>query len=47
MKKLKKKQKKSKKLNNMKKLEKNLIIKYIGKTWKDEKIGKNNENKKF
>ena len=31
----------------MKKLEKNLKIKYTGKKWKDEKIGKNNENKKF
>ena len=31
---------KSKKLNNMKKLEKKLKIKYTGKKWKYEKIGK-------
>ena len=44
--KIEKETKKSKKLNNMKKLEKKLI-KYIGKKWRDEKIGKNKKNKTF
>ena len=38
---------KSEKIKQYGKIGKDLKIKYIGKKWKDKKLEKNNENKKF